>query len=189
VLLALWQAGVVFQDDGSNSTLDLQPADTSLQTPGFDSRKTGSIEGSLAPDFAFSSFQGERLRLSDFRGQPVLINFWASWCGPCRTEMPDLESALQRYSDQRLVIIGVNYGERFEPARAFIQELDVELTAFAYDPDQAIARSYEVQGLPTSFFIDRDGVIVQGIAGQLTPRLLESGISAALAGHAAVSQR
>src|SRR5262245_46707088 len=94
-LMALWLAGVF--DKGAAGTPDqpapaLQNASTSLDTPGSSDRAAGLKEGQLAPDFAFSAFDGSRQRLSDYRGKAVLLNFWASWCIPCRLEMPDIQA-------------------------------------------------------------------------------------------------
>jgi thiol-disulfide isomerase/thioredoxin len=176
-VLVLWQAGVLFQGEGEVDTpsVSLQPADASLATaplPGFG---VGPDEGKLAPDFEFSSFDGQRLRLSEFRGRPVLLNFWASWCGPCRVELPDMQQLLHKYESQGLIILAVNKGEKFTTADRFLTRLDVKLTAFGYDPESDIAERYGVQGLPHSFFIDSRGVIVRIVTGQLTKTLMESG--------------
>jgi thiol-disulfide isomerase/thioredoxin len=178
----LWAAGVFASrdqaklEDGAGS---LEPSRT-LATVGPDGLETGLREGNIAPDFEFSAFDGRRLKLSDYRGGPVLLNFWATWCIPCRAELPDMENALRRYDGRGLSVIAVNNGEAFKPADRFLQKLEVQLTAFGYDPKQTIVRTYSVYGMPTSYFIDGRGVITRVVTGQLTPAILESGVQEAL---------
>jgi thiol-disulfide isomerase/thioredoxin len=178
-LLALWQAGVLFKTGEQPTDADVRPADASVETPVAPGLSVGLREGNLAPDFEFSSFEGERLRLSDLRGRAVILNFWATWCIPCKAELPDLSTLLERHGDDRLAVVAVNYGETFRRADDFITGLDVRLTAFAYDPEQQVARRYGVQGLPVSYFIDARGVVTRVIAGQLTPSLMETGVAEA----------
>jgi peroxiredoxin len=187
-VIALWQAGLIFTADeahidSGDSTIDLQPADASIDTVVVDGRDVGLDQGDLAPDFEFSGFDGERMRLSDFRGRPVFVTFWATWCLPCRQEMPQMDELLRQYQRQGLAVIAVNNGERFNPARAFIEKLGVNLTAVAYDPSQDVVRKYQVLGMPTSFFIDADGVITQVVRGELSRSNMEFAINQAIAGH------
>ncbi len=190
-LLALWLAGV-FSTPGDTETTDdsgrvvqLQPADLSVETVVPEGHTIGLREGNVAPDFAFSAFDGERLRLSDFRGQPVFLNFWASWCGPCRAEMPTMELKLREHESDGLVIISVNNGERIETAERFLERLDIELSVYAYDPAADVSRRYALLGMPTSFFIDANGVITGVYAGALPESLMESAIVQAIAGYGA----
>jgi thiol-disulfide isomerase/thioredoxin len=182
LVLALWQAGVLFQSDDSNTGagVALEAPETSLDTPGADQATVGLGEGDLAPDFVFSSFDGTRVRLSDFRGRAVLLNFWATWCVPCRVELPQMDTLLQQYGDSRLAVLAINGGESASRASGYIRKLDIRLTAFGYDPKSAVARRYAVQGLPTSYFIDAQGVVTRVVAGQLTPRIMQSGVDEAL---------
>jgi thiol-disulfide isomerase/thioredoxin len=182
-LLMLRQSGVIFQDQAENtgSGVTVEPADASLTTPNPGGLNVGLREGELAPDFAFSSFEGERLKLSDYRGRAVLLNFWATWCGPCRVELPDMETMLQRYQDQELAVIAVNNGESLAAGQRFLDPLEVRLTAFAYDPRQTIVKRYSLVGMPTSYFINAEGVIVRVVAGQLSIGLMESVLAEALA--------
>jgi peroxiredoxin len=188
-VVALWQAGIIFTSDtahldNGDSTIDLQPADASIDTVAVAGRDVGLDQGDLAPDFEFSGFDGQRMRLSDFRGRPVFVTFWATWCLPCRQEMPQMDELLRQYQPQGLAVIAVNNGERFNPARAFIEKLGVNLTAVAYDPGQDVVRKYQVLGMPTSFFIDADGVITQVVRGELSRSNMEFAINQAIAGHA-----
>ena len=187
-VLVLWQAGVVFQSgdatfqDDEGRTIELLPADASLQTAAPPGRSVGLEKGDVAPDFEFSSFDGERMRLSDFRGRPVFVNFWATWCGPCRAELPRMEVALRDHAADGLAIIGVNNGERIQTAQRFLQKLDVKLTEYAYDPAASIVQRYGVPGLPTSYFIDADGVITGVYATELSAKLMEEAIQGAIIG-------
>ena len=188
-VLALWQAGVIFDDgsasitDTSGRTVDLEPADASITTPDVPGREVGLREGDVAPDFEFSSFEGERLRLSDFRGRPVFVNFWATWCGPCRAELPAMEVLLRDHAADNLAVLGINNGERIATAERFLQRLDVKLTAYAYDPEAAIAERYSILGMPTSFFVDAEGVITGVYATALSPKLMEEAVAEAIAGY------
>lgn len=194
-LVALWLGGVLFPSTGGETLLDreapatLRPADASTDTPNPLGLQVGLRPGNVAPDFEFSDFDGRRSRLSEFRGGPLALNFWASWCIPCRAEMPDLEAALDRYEPRGLAIIGVNYGESYKTARRFLDEVGVALTAFAFDPDQDVVRRYAIEGMPTTYFLDRDGVITRVVTGVLTPKVLDSSIEEAIIGWGRVRAR
>ncbi len=191
VLALLWQAGVILDTDASDETaageqVTLLPADTAVVTPNADGEAVGLEIGDLAPDFEFSAFDGRRLKLSDYRGRTVFLNFWATWCGPCRAEMPEMEAVLGRFEERGLVVLGVNNGEGLKVANRFLGQLEVEFSAFAFDPSQAIVRLYKIRGMPTSYFIDTDGRITRVVIGQLSPTIMESSIVEALAGHGAL---
>jgi thiol-disulfide isomerase/thioredoxin len=189
--LVLWQLGVFSSagtaqttgDDGS--LVQLEPADVSIETTVSAGLVVGLREGEVAPDFEFSAFDGTRMRLSDFRGRPVFVNFWASWCGPCRAELPLMEVKLREYEADDLVILGINNGERIQAAERFLEKLDVKLTAYAYDPVGDVARRYSIVGMPTSFFIDSAGVITGVYAITLSEERMEEAISQAIAGYGA----
>ena len=187
-MLALWQAGVIFPSSEANVLpangvgLTVRAADASPATPNPRGLSVGLRAANLAPNFEFSAFDGRRISLSEFRGRPVFLNFWASWCGPCRAEMPNMQTMLDVYGLDGLVIIGVNVGEALTPAQAFIDRLEVDFTAFAYDPTQEIVRLYGVQGLPVSYFIDAEGVISRVIAGQLSYEVMEDSVLEILGG-------
>ena len=138
-----------------------------------------------APDFAVESLDGEVLRLSDYRGKIVVLNFWASWCEPCRREMPEFEAAYQeRLADDDFVVLGIDalaLDSRAD-AEAFIDAIGATFPA-AYDtPEGAVAARYGVRGLPATFFIDREGVVRAMTLGPVFGDLLTNGIAAAEAG-------
>lgn len=116
-----------------------------------------------APDFTVTTFDGETITLSDLRGQVVVINFWASWCGPCRDEAKDLERIWQRYRDQGVVMLGITYADADDKSLAFIDEFSM---TYPNAPDRGTRISdqlYHIQGVPETFVIDRDGNIAQFI--------------------------
>lgn len=112
---------------------------------------------SLAPDFELSDLSGQTLRLSEQRGKIVLINFWATWCGPCRAEMPLLQQTQERFADQ-LIILAVNNDETPEKVQAFIDELDLRLSILL-DPGAQISQQYRVSGFPTTLMVDAQGIL------------------------------
>ena len=123
-------------------------------------------EGFLAPDFRLTLLGGGEVALSELRGQVVIVNLWASWCPPCRAEMPALQEAYEAYRDRGLEILAVNttYQDSQAAAAGFVQEYGL---TFPVPMDQTgeVSRSYLLRALPTSFFIDRDGVIRSVVIG------------------------
>ncbi len=124
------------------------------------------LTGRPAPEFSLRLFDGRTVRLSDFRGKVVFLNFWASWCPPCRAEAPLLEQAWQRYKDQGVVFLGVDIQDREEDARRFIQEFGITYMN-GRDGNSRIAIDYGVYGIPETFFIDREGRITYKHIGAL----------------------
>ena len=130
--------------------------------------------GFLAPDLTLMGLSGESVSLEEFRGQPVILNFWASWCGPCRAEMPALEQVAMRYADEGLVVLLVNQGETETTISDFLAEMGLALPVLL-DRELNATRLYRVQALPTTFFIDREGRIQDlTIGGPMTDAYLSS---------------
>ncbi len=115
-------------------------------------------EGALAPDFLLERLDGGEMRLSDFRGQPVVLNFWATWCAPCRKEIPQFVEAYNRFKQQNLVVIGLNLQEGKSIVEPFARDFGMDFP-IAIDRDGEVGDQYRLLGLPTTFFIDRGGVI------------------------------
>ena len=122
-----------------------------------------------APDFRLRDFDGRMVALSDFRGKAVVLNFWASWCTPCREEMPILERLWQEFRDQGLVVLGIAVLDDEKDAAAFVKALAITYPN-VFDPDQTRMRLYRVAALPTTVFIDRRqrqrGRFVGGYVGE-----------------------
>ncbi len=113
--------------------------------------------GYLAPDFLFEDLEGHWVRLSDFRGKPVLLNFWATWCPPCRKEIPDLQKFHEQYGD-KIVLLGINWGEDIEEVRRFLERYGATYTNLM-DKDGKFFVLYQLTGLPTSYWVDEQGII------------------------------
>ena len=142
--------------------------------------ETAPEKGALAPDFALKNLDGEVVRLSDFRGQPVLVNLWATWCGPCRLEMPAFEERFQLHEEDGFVVLAVDFDEPAEDVAAFRDELGLTFELLL-DPGAEVQQLYRNRTYPSSFFVDREGVIqIQHIGvmteGQLDGYLAELGL-------------
>ena len=129
-------------------------------------RVTAPTKGFPAPDFTLKDSGGSIYELSSLKGKAVLINFWASWCPPCRTEMPAMEEVFELYQNQGFVILAVNSTIQDDPdeAKALFQELGLTFPLLL-DTDGSVTQTYQVRSLPTSFFIDREGIIQEVIIG------------------------
>lgn len=140
----------------------------------------GVRTGRLARDFQASDLEALRFRLSELRGQPVVINFWATWCTSCSAEMPVLEEQRQRYRSDGLTVLAVNVGESSSDAREFIEALELFDFTIAMDLDLTIADAYGVRGLPHSIFVDSNGVIQAEYRGQLDDETMQRYVQAAI---------
>jgi len=116
----------------------------------------GPRDSGIAPDFSLTSFDGQTITLSQLRGQVVVINFWASWCQPCRQEAPYLERTWRKYKDKGVTFIGVNWVDTQKEAIAYLAEF--KITYFnGVDVGTRIAQAYRIQGIPETFFVDKTG--------------------------------
>lgn len=113
------------------------------------------LEG-MAPDFTLKSRSGENMKLSEFRGDVVMINFWASWCAPCRQEMPLLEEMYKKYGDLGFVLLGVNVEEDSSKANDLLREISVSFPIL-YDNKNEVTKLYKVVTMPSTVMVDRDG--------------------------------
>ncbi|MCC6170399.1 MAG: TlpA family protein disulfide reductase [Gammaproteobacteria bacterium] len=111
---------------------------------------------SPAPDFTLPALGGSKLSLSQYRGQVVMINFWATWCGPCRQEMPLLDAMYRKYKGMGFTLIGVNVEPDSNAAAKFLADVPVSFPV-AFDADSKVSKLYKVQGMPSSVIVDRKG--------------------------------
>ena len=111
-----------------------------------------------APDFHLKSLDGQVVSLNDFRGKPVLINFWASWCGPCREEMPYLQQVYDEWTGKGLVLLTIDIGETPAAIKKFFAENNLSLPVLL-DSDKEVGRVYGITGVPETFLIDKNGII------------------------------
>jgi len=128
------------------------------------SRPSAAQEGELAPDFQLQNLDGKTVALKDFRGKTVLLNFWASWCSPCRAEMPYLQQIYEEWSDREFVLLTVNIGESPARVKEFLETNNLSLPVFL-DAKKNVAQKYNVTAIPTSFFVDKNGIIQAKIIG------------------------
>jgi cytochrome c biogenesis protein CcmG/thiol:disulfide interchange protein DsbE len=121
----------------------------------------------IAPDFTFTTFDGQQVTLADLKGKGVVVNFWASWCDPCRDEAALLETAWQREQGNDIVFVGLDYLDQEPSAKAYLAEYGI---SYPNGPDlqSQAARRYGVKGVPETYFVNPEGEIVQAVIGPLT---------------------
>ena len=120
--------------------------------------------GQPAPNFQLQNLDGQSISLSDFKGKPVLLNFWATWCGPCVYEMPYLQEVYDEWSGQGLMLLAINGGEGSSTVKGFMQSHNLSLPVLL-DNKGKVAQKYNILGIPTTFFIDEKGIIQEKIIG------------------------
>ncbi|MDQ3005314.1 MAG: TlpA family protein disulfide reductase [Chloroflexota bacterium] len=139
------------------------------------SAAASSLVGKQAPDFTLAALDGTQVRLSQFRGQPVVINFWATWCRPCREEMPELVRSYESHKAEGFIILALNltFSDSLPDVQAFVNEFNINFPVLL-DKDGAIAeRLYRIPGVPTSVFINQDGTLERIQVGIMTPRQID----------------
>ena len=119
---------------------------------------SSGLTGQTAPDFVLKSATGENLRLSEYRGDVVMINFWATWCGPCRQEMPLLDELYTRYQRVGFNLLGVNIDDDSRRAMAMVNELGISFPVL-FDEDKKVSKLYEVEAMPLTILLDREGTV------------------------------
>ncbi|MCC4723563.1 TlpA disulfide reductase family protein [Salinicoccus sp. RF5] len=141
-----------------------------------ESEDVGLEEGQTAPDFLLTTLEGEEARLSEFRGQPVIINFWATWCPPCRAEMPDFQK-LYEAEDVEILAVNLTESEQSEEGvQDFIDELGLTFPV-PMDQNSIVSEMYEVQAYPTSYIVDSDGKIQFTARGAINYDIMQRELS------------
>lgn len=142
------------------------------------SRSSGpaALAGQPAPSFMVSRLDGATSSLNAYRGSVVVMNLWASWCPPCRAEMPDLQRLYANYRSRGVVVLGVDQGESASRAAAFAKSLGIAYPIFL-DQEQQYGRVYAALGLPTTIVVDRSGIVVRGFDGPLTYQQMADAIA------------
>ncbi len=145
------------------------PGDTSPASP---------REGFNAPDFTLDRLDGGQVTLSHLRGKVVMVNLWASWCAPCRIEMPEIERVWQAYQDQGFVVLGVDttFQDSEPDVVAFVRELKLTFPILL-DRGGGTSNRYQLRALPSTFFVDRQGVIRSAVLGAMNAGLIESKVA------------
>ncbi len=131
-----------------------------------------------APDFTLKTLEGKELSLSSFQGKVVLLNFWATWCPPCRAEIPIFHAYYKKWKDKGFVIIGISMDKSAQIAATFMRELGITYPNLL--GNNALAAQYRVQGLPTTYILDREGRVVQMYVGMPRESRLEQDLRQAL---------
>lgn len=136
------------------------------------------LKGSAAPAFSTQLADGSTISLSDYAGQVLLLNFWATWCAPCEVEMPLLQQRYNEWQDQGLIILGVNFDEPADQVAAYGREQGIEFPLLL-DPGGEIQQLYQIRGYPTTYFIDRQGTIQDIYIGLLSEKTIDEWLASA----------
>ena len=164
-----YQPDTLLVEENSNTTATQTPNQT---------EDSSSESKNLAPNFTVLDLDGNEVNLTDFFGKPIILNFWASWCGPCKMEMPDFNEAYAAYKDEiEFLMVNMTDGSRetVEKASSFIAESGYTFPVY-YDTDLEAAKAYSVYSIPTTYFLDENGYIIAQGRGALDAKTLQTGI-------------
>ena len=162
---------------GAITLIERRPLDDGAQAVELDGQLgPGPKVGETAPDFTLTSLAGQSVRLSALQGKPVLVNFWATWCPPCRAEMPDLDDVAKAHAANGLQIVTVNLREEPDAVSGYLTTIGVGLDSLL-DRDGNVFRQYRITGLPTTVAIGRDGQVREIHIGPLTRPAIESRVA------------
>lgn len=172
-------AGEEEKQTGAGETAETgREQEASSAETGRDQEASSAAEQPLAPDFTVYDAEGQEVHLSDYRGTPVVLNFWASWCGPCQSEMPEFQAASEAWEGEIcFLMVNMTDGARetVESASAFVAEKGYTFPVF-YDTAYDAANTYGVYSLPTTYFIDADGYAIAKATGAIDAATLDRGL-------------
>ena len=178
VLLYVQSGGGSSEDDGFGTVALPEAKNVTAQTP-------NARDGRAAPDFLLRQLNGEPLRLSDLQGQPLIVNFWATWCPTCRAETPDLIALYETYRDKGVLLLGVNLRENEGAVSTFVEDFGINYPIL-FDRDGDVAGTWRIggpnRGVPSTYFIDREGVVRKVVFGTVTRKLADEGLALILPG-------
>ena len=172
------EEGVESTDDTTNTAANDSQSSENNGNNSEDSSSSADVQLTQAPNFTVYDIEGNEINLSDFFGKPIIVNFWASWCGPCKMEMPDFDEAYQTYgNDISFLMVNMTDGSRetVEIASSFIEESGYSFPVY-YDTNYSAAITYSVSSLPTTYFIDADGNLIAHARGAINDATLQKGI-------------
>jgi len=161
---------------GLPANLPWMPAPTAMPGGPLPTPAPAPVTGAPAPDFTLASLAGGQVKLSSLKGQVVLVNFWATWCIPCRAEMPAIQQAYNARKGQGFTVLAVNLNESRQDIQTYVDTLNVSFPVLL-DAGDSISTLYRVRGYPTSFFIDRSGTVAIENVGMMTDTQLADNLA------------
>jgi cytochrome c biogenesis protein CcmG/thiol:disulfide interchange protein DsbE len=179
VLVGIAIVGIIWYFDSPSSAASSQDITLTATASGPAPRV-----GQAAPDFTVQDIGGTLHKLSDYRGRPVWINFWASWCPPCRAENPDIQAVYDANSDAGLVVLGIAIGENDSTVKDYAGRAGLTYT-IGLDGGTDIAAAYRIVGIPTHFFIDKDGILREWRIGSISKDTMASKVADIMASSTA----
>lgn len=150
---------------------------TLLLTKGEKMETPPSIKPEKAPQFNLPNLSGKQVSLSDFQNRPVMVNFWATWCVPCRNEMPEIENVYRLRKDEGLEVLAINLKESKEVVEEYVKNNGFSFQILL-DKTGEVSDKFQLFGLPTTYFIDKKGVIQYSYMGEMTKEIINTGLKA-----------
>ncbi len=175
VALGVVIAGLVWYFDRPGHSSTSEPITLTAVASG-----TAPEVGKEAPDFRVQGLDGQTFQLSDFRGSAVWINFWASWCPPCRAESPDIEAVYEDNRGDGLVVLALSIGEGAGAVQDYVERTGITFTV-GLDEGTDIAAAYRIAGIPSHYFVDRDGILRESRVGSMSRETMEEKVDEILA--------